>query len=490
MGKVTGFLDHERKTAEYRPVEERLSDYKEIPKPLSEKELNVQGSRCMDCGIPFCHSQGCPVFNLIPEWNDAVYNNQWHEAYKRLEMTNNLPEMTGRICPAPCETSCTLSINTSPVSIKQIELAIIERAFKEGWVKPKPPKKESGFKVAVIGSGPAGLAASQQLRRMGHAVTLFEKAPKMGGLLRYGIPDFKLEKWVIDRRLDQMAAEGIQFKTNVNVGTDIDAKTLKDSFDVLLFTVGAEQPRDLPVPGRELKGVHFAMEYLTQSNKFVDAQLKPEEIISAKGKNVLVIGGGDTGSDCVGTANRQGAKSVTQFEILSKPREWNEPWNPNWPEWPQILRTSTSHLEGCERDWDITTNQFAGKNGQLEEGHFSRVEWEFPSGGRPTMKKVEGSDFSLKIDLVFLAMGFVHVVQNPLFKDLGVELDDRGNMAVNNQYMTSAKGIFAAGDASTGASLVVRAINHGRQAATAINAYLKSEQTAQPSSSQAAKQLT
>jgi len=354
MGKTTGFLEYKRKKVENDPVKDRVKHYEEFTKPVSKKSLSEQVARCMDCGVPFCHSTfGCPVVNLIPEWNDYVYRNQWHEAYERLEITNNFPEFTGRICPAPCEAACTLSINDSPVTIKQLELAIIERAFEEGWVKPRPPQNLTGHSVAIIGSGPAGLAAAQELRRMGHGVTVFEKSPKIGGLLRYGIPDFKLEKHIIDRRLDQMKEEGVVLKTDVSIGEDLSARYLKKSFDVILIATGAGTARSLDVKGADLEGVHYAMDYLTKSNMYVDGLLDENKIISAKGKNVLVIGGGDTGSDCVGTANRQGAKNIYQFEIMPKPREWKESFNPEWPNWPMILRTSSSHEEGCGGDWGI-----------------------------------------------------------------------------------------------------------------------------------------
>ena len=438
----------------------------------SVEELKEQGGRCMECGTPFCHSIGCPIVNLIPEWNDSIWRGQWREAYERLEITNNFPEFTGRVCPAPCETSCTLSINDAPVTIKQNERAIIEKAWEEGWVTPRPPKVETGRSVAVIGSGPAGMAAAQQLRRAGHNVTLFEKNRKIGGLLRYGIPDFKLDKSVIDRRLEQMAAEGVLFETGVTVGEDLSIRYLRDKFDALLFTMGAGKPRDLPVEGRELKGIHFAMEYLGQSNRKVSGEDFSETSIDAKGKSVLVIGGGDTGSDCVGTARRQGAAAVHQFEIMPKPMVWDKPWNPVWPEWPQILRTSSSHKEGVERDWNIETLQFAGKDGRVVSGNFRRIEW-IPGerGARPSMKAVEGSEFSLKVDLVLLAMGFVHVEHGRAVSDPGVELDERGNIRVDG-YKSNVPGIFAAGDANTGASLVVRALDHGRKAADAVHAWL------------------
>lgn len=473
MGKVTGFLDYSRVTGTYRSIKERLNDYKEFSIALPESELRNQGARCMDCGIPYCHAMGCPVYNLIPEWNDAVYKNDWREALIRLEATNNLPEVTGRICPAPCEASCTLSINSAPVTIKQIELSIVERGFKEGLIVARPPRKLTGKSVAVIGSGPAGLAAAQQLRRMGHEVTLFERSAKMGGILRYGIPDFKLEKHIIDRRLDQMRAEGVVFEPNVSIGDDISSRYLRKTFDVILLTMGAGEPRDLVVPGRELNGVHFAMDYLKQSNRALAGELLPDEkIITAKGKNVLVIGGGDTGADCVGTANRQGAKKVYQYELLSKPTAWESSWNPNWPNWPQILRTSSSHDEGCERDWSIQTKSFNGKS-NVQEGQFIRLDWQKDDKGGMKMVEIPGSEFSLKVDLVLLAMGFVHVEHNKLLDDLEVQFDPRGNIKYDSDYQTSSKGVFVAGDAGTGASLVVRAIYHGRKAAEAINDYLK-----------------
>jgi glutamate synthase (NADPH/NADH) small chain len=472
MGKVTGFLDYSRVTGTYRSVKERLNDYKEFTIAPPEAELRNQGARCMDCGIPYCHAMGCPLYNLIPEWNDSIYKNDWREALIRLEATNNLPEITGRICPAPCEASCTLSINNAPVTIKQIELSIVERGFKEGLIVPRPPRKLSGKSVAVIGSGPAGLAAAQQLRRMGHNVTLFERSAKLGGILRYGIPDFKLEKHIIDRRLEQMRLEGVVFGPNVCIGEDISSRYLRKTFDVILLTMGAGEPRDLTVPGRDLDGIHFAMDYLKQSNRVIAGELLPsEKIISAKGKNVLVIGGGDTGADCVGTANRQGAKKVYQFELLSKPQVWDNSWNPNWPYWPQIMRTSSSHDEGCERDWSIQTKSFSGK-GNVQEGQFIRLDWQKDDKGGMKMVEMPGSEFSLKVDLVLLAMGFVHVEHNKLLDELDVEFDPRGNIKFSNDYQTSSKGVFVAGDAGTGASLVVRAIYHGRKSAEAINDYL------------------
>ncbi len=472
MGKVLGFIEYKRQDFLYRSVEERLKDYKEVMIPTPVEELTDQGARCMDCGTPFCHILGCPINNLIPEWNDAVYRGQMREAFERLELTNNFPEVTGRICPALCEASCTLSINDAPVTIKQMELGIIEKAFAAGWVVPRPPKIETGKSVAVVGSGPAGMAASQQLRRMGHQVTLFEKSEKIGGLLRYGIPDFKLDKSVLDRRIKQMAEEGVNFETGVAIGEDLSIRYLQNKFDAVLITTGAGTPRNLPVPGRDLNGVHFALEYLGQSNRNVSGEFYDEEVINAKDKTVLVIGGGDTGSDCVGTANRQGAKKVYQYEILPRPLDWKDAHNPSWPEWPQILRTSSSHKEGCEREWNIATNAFEG-NGRVKKGRFQRVEWVADeNGGRPQMKMIAGSEFELDVDLVFLAMGFVHVEHNRIITDLNLELDDRGNIRTDGNYGTSIDGVFAAGDSETGASLVVRAIGHGRNAAEAIDAYL------------------
>ena len=475
MGKSDGFLEFNRSLSPKRPVQERLKDYQEITKPLLSEEINKQGARCMDCGIPFCHALGCPVYNLIPEWNDAVYRGQWHDAFERLSLTNNLPEVTGRVCPAPCEAACTLAINCAPVTIEQIELSIIEKAFAEGWVIPQPPAKETGKKIAVVGSGPAGLSAAQQLRRAGHSVTLFEKSSKIGGLLRFGIPDFKLEKCVLDRRIEQMKAEGVKFEVNVDVGVSLSAEEMKKNFDVVLLTMGAGAPRDLKIPDRELSGVHFAMEFLTLSNKAISGEITADQIISAKGKTVLVIGGGDTGSDCVGTSNRQGAKKVYQFEILPKPKEWKEPWNPSWPNWPLILRTSTSHEEGCERDWAITTKKFTGKDGKVHEAHCVRVQWDVDkTTGQYSMNEIPGSEFVLQVDLVLLAMGFVHVEHAKILTDLGVQFDSRGNVQTNGSYMSTVPGVFAAGDTVRGASLVVWAISQGRQAAQAINVYLKS----------------
>ncbi len=472
MGKPTGFMEFARVKTPYRAVEERARDWREVVLPVADSELVREGARCMDCGVPFCHSLGCPVVNLIPEWNDAIYRGNWREAWERLEMTNNFPEATGRICPAPCEASCTLSINASPVSIKNIERAIIEKAFAEGWVVPRPPSRESGRRVAVIGSGPAGLAAAQQLRRSGHSVSLFEKADRIGGLLRYGIPDFKMEKSVLDRRLAQMAGEGVEFETGLVIGEDVSARYLRRKFDVIVLAMGAGQPRDLQVPGRGYEGIAFAMEYLTLSNKLINREIEDSKI-SARDKNVLVIGGGDTGSDCVGTAVRQGARKITQIEILTRPPVWEQPTNPDWPFWPNILRTSSSHEEGCERMWSATTVRFSGGyDAKVQKAHCAQVEWKAATGKRPEPVEVAGSEFALDVDLVLLAMGFVHVEHGRLIEDLGVGLDSRGNVQVDSGYMTTVPGVFAAGDAHSGASLVVRAINHGRRAAAAVDAYL------------------
>ncbi len=473
MGLATGFLDFKRKNYTYKDADSRIKNYNEFLVLQPEKEIETQGARCMDCGIPFCHATGCPVYNLIPEWNDLVYRGKWKEAYERLELTNNLPEITGRICPAPCETACTLSINSSPVTIKQIELAIIEKAFENSWVVPRPPLSETGKKIAIIGSGPAGLSAAQQLRRHGHAVTVFEKSEEVGGILRYGIPDYKLDKKVIDRRCEQMKAEGIRFETDIVIGEDLSARYLKKSYDVVLLTMGAGEPRDLNIVGRGLEGIHFAMDFLTLSNKFVAGSIDKHKKISARNKNVLVIGGGDTGADCVGTSIRQGAKRVYQYEILPKPRIWENDNNPDWPDWPAIFRTATSHEEGCERDWSILTKRFSGHGVKVASANFAKVEWDKDKiTGKFKMKEVPDTEFKLDVDLVLLAMGFVHVQHNKLLSDFDVDYDTRGNITVDNKYQTSVPDVFAAGDSATGASLVVRAIFHGRQAADAINRYL------------------
>lgn len=465
MGKTTGFLEYERKTAEYEPVESRLKHYKEFTQPVDEAMLKIQGARCMDCGVPTCH-WGCPLGNLIPDWNDLTYKSDWEEAIKRLHKTNNFPEFTGRVCPAPCEHSCTLAINDDAVTIKQIEMNIIDRAFAEGWVKPQPPKKLTGKKVAVIGSGPAGMAAAQQLARVGHSVTVFEKADRIGGLLRYGIPDFKMEKYHIDRRIQQMEEEGVVFKTNSNVGVDITADQLKSDFDAVLLAMGAEQPRDLPIEGRELDGIHYAMDFLTKNNKRVAGDSVPDEaFISAKDKNVVIIGGGDTGADCLGTSHRHGAKNIYQFEIMPKPPTEREPNNP-WPNWAFTFRSSTSHEEGGERNWSVSTKKFIGENGAVKK--LQAVKVQKGENGNP-FAEVPGSEFELDVDLVLLAMGFTGPVKKGIVADLDLDLDQRGNVIANEEYETSEPGVYVAGDTKRGASLVVWALWEGRQAAMFID---------------------
>ncbi len=473
MGSERGFIEINRIEKKYQPVEDRIKHYREFTIRPSYSELEGQGARCMDCGIPFCHALGCPISNLIPEWNDLVFKGHWKEAYNRLALTSPFSEITGRICPAPCEKSCTVAINDAPVAIQELELAIIERAFEEGWVKPNPPEVETGKRVAVIGSGPAGLAAASRLRKYGHSVTVFEKSDRIGGLMRYGIPEFKLEKRIIDRRLQIMEAEGIRFETNVSIGEDISADYLRRSFDAVLIAIGAGKPRDIPAGGRGLEGIHFAMEYLTLSNKYCHGDIPFEKLISAKDKNVLVVGGGDTGSDCVGTAIRQGAKSVRQIEIMPKPLDWKEKRNPQWPDWPNILRTSSSHLEGCEREWSVMTSYFSGRGVKVEKAYLSQVEWKTnPHTGKTVMKEVPGSETELDIELVLIAAGFVHADGGELLKSLDPELDARGNIKIDSSYSTSVPGVFAAGDAASGASLVVRALNAGMEAADSMNDYL------------------
>jgi glutamate synthase (NADPH/NADH) small chain len=467
MGKPTGFLEHPRLTPRTRGVEERVRDWREVPLPPSDEELAREGARCMDCGAPFCHALGCPLDNLIPEWNDEVYRGHWREAWQRLELTNPFPEFTGRVCPAPCESSCTLSLNSSPVAIRQLELGISERAFAEGWVQPRPPRRDTGRRVAVIGSGPAGLAAAQGLRRQGHAVSLFEKSGRIGGLLRYGIPDFKLDKRALERRLAQLAAEGVEFETGVVIGEDLSARYLLKKYDALVLAIGSGMPRDLAVPGRDNRGIHFAVEYLAQANRVCAGELEPHRAISAWGKRVLVVGGGDTGADCVGTAVRQGARGVHQVEILPRPREWAEDRNPDWPRWPAILRTSSSHQEGCSREWGSSVTRFSGAQA-VRQAHLQRVDWQPGKGGRPEPVELPGSGFSLDVELVLLAMGFLHPEHGRLLEDLGLELDPRGNLAVDAACRTSRPGIYACGDAATGASLVVSAIAQGVKAARGI----------------------
>lgn len=473
MGKTTGFMEYARETWAYRPVEERVKDYKEVHATFPEDKLKIQGARCMDCGVPFCN-QGCPLGNYIPEWNDLVYKNNWHEAIDRLHATNNFPEFTGLLCPAPCEGACVLGINEKPVTIKYIEFHIIDHAFKEGWIKPLPPKKLTGKKVAVIGSGPAGLACAQQLARAGHAVTVFEKSDRIGGLLRYGIPDFKMEKHRIDRRLEQLKAEGVVFKTNVDIGTTISLSAVRQDFDAVAICIGAGQPRELNVPGRDLKGIHLAMDYLPQQNK-VNAGDKIQDQIVSTGKHVVILGGGDTGADCLGTSHRQKAKSVVQLELMPKPPLNRTEHNP-WPEWPLIYRTSSAHEEGGTRDYNILTKELIGENGQIKKIKAVRLEWETNAKGQPTkMKEVAGSEFFIDCDLLFLAMGFTGPQTKGPISELNLKLDARGNIVADQNFMTSEKGIFAAGDSRRGASLIVWAIAEGRKAARGIDQFLMGE---------------
>ena len=467
MGKVTGFMEYPRLDEGYIPPSERIKNYKEFVLHLSDEEAKIQGARCMDCGIPFCNN-GCPVNNIIPDWNDLVYQQNWRAAIDVLHSTNNFPEFTGRICPAPCEAACTLNINSDAVGIKSIEHAIIDKAWENNWVVPQPPKHKTGKKIAIVGSGPAGLAAAQQLARAGHAVDVLEKNDRIGGLLRYGIPDFKMEKTHIDRSMEQMEAEGVCFKPNQNVGGNISPDQLVDEYDAVILAGGAEWPRDLPVPGRELDGVHFAMDFLPSQNKVVAGD-KVKEQITATGKHVVVIGGGDTGSDCVGTSNRHGAASVTQFELMPQPPE-QENKELVWPYWPLKLRTSSSHEEGCERDWSVATKSFVGENGKVRELIASKVEWK---DGK--MQEMPNSEFKMKADLVLLAMGFLGPQQN-LLDQFKVDKDQRGNAKAategENCYATSRKKVFAAGDMRRGQSLVVWAIREGRQCARSVDEFL------------------
>jgi len=479
MGKTTGFLEFERTERGYIKPEERLKNYKEYVTPLPEAELTKQAARCMNCGIPYCHN-GCPVNNMIPDWNDLVYRDQWQAALETLHSTNNFPEFTGRICPAPCEASCTLNITETPVTIKSIECAIVDRGWEEGWIKPQLPARKTGKRVAVVGSGPAGMAAAQQLARAGHAVTLFEKHDRIGGLLRYGIPDFKMEKHLIDRRVDQMAAEGVEFRTGTEVGSTLPFDVLLAGYDAVVMTGGAEWPRELEVDGRNLSGIFPAMDYLTQQNKRVagDAEDRaaPRGTISAKGKHVVVIGGGDTGADCIGTAARQGAASITQIEIMPKPPE-HENKGLTWPNWPHKLRTAPAHYEGCERDWAVLTKQAVGENGRVTALDCVRVEW-VHEAGRMQMREVAGSGFQMKADLVLLAMGFLGPRKAGLLETSGVALDARGNVrADTDAYQTSVSKVFAAGDMRRGQSLVVWAIREGRQCARAVDEFLMGTST-------------
>jgi glutamate synthase (NADPH/NADH) small chain len=473
MGKITGFMEIERRDRPYAPVAERVKVYREFVKPLSEAEMGQQGARCMDCGIPFCQT-GCPVNNIIPDWNDLVYRGHWRDALEVLHSTNNFPEFTGRVCPAPCEASCTLNINDDPVTIKSIEQAIVDKGYAEGWIEAQPPARKTGKKVAVVGSGPAGMACAQQLARAGHDVTLFEKSDRIGGLLRYGIPDFKMEKHLIDRRVEQMKAEGVAFRTGVHVGVTMMAAELLAQFDAVALTGGSEKPRDLPVPGRELAGIHFAMEFLPQQNKVVAGDKVPSQIL-ATGKHVVVIGGGDTGSDCIGTSIRQGAASVTNFELMAMPPE-QEDKPLTWPYWPLKLRTSSSHEEGAKRDFAVATKAFHGKDGRVESLTACHVEWVRDARGGMAMKEVPGTEFSVPAQLVLLAMGYVHPVHDGLIDQLGVAKDPRGNVKATTDgpgcYATSVPKVFAAGDMRRGQSLVVWAIREGRQCAREVDAFL------------------
>jgi glutamate synthase (NADPH/NADH) small chain len=469
MGEKGGFIKYERESIHYRPLGTRLHDWKEVYDPLPIVTVKTQAARCMDCGVPFCHS-GCPLGNLIPEWNDLVYQDDWRDAIDRLHATNNFPEFTGRLCPAPCEGACVLGINAPPVSIKAIEVTIIDRAFDEGWVVPVPPKTLTGKRVAVVGSGPAGLAAAQQLTRAGHDVVVYERAPKPGGLLRYGIPEFKMEKRVLDRRIDQMIVEGTKFACNANVGVDVSVDLLRAEFDAILLAGGSTIPRDLPVPGRELNGIHFAMDYLTSSN-MVQEGLLEAPTITAEGKHVIIIGGGDTGADCLGTVHRQKAASVRQLEIMPRPPEERAPSNP-WPQYPFIFRTSSAHEEGGERMFAVGTDEFVGDSeGNVRALRGREVEMVFRDG-RPSFEPVEGSEFEIPCDLALLAMGFVGPQRNGLLDKLGVEIDPRGNVKKDESWMTSVPGVFVAGDMTRGQSLIVWALAEGRSAASAVDAYL------------------
>ena len=472
MGKSTGFTEFLRQVPTRIPVKDRLKNYQEIYLPWSEELSKNQGARCMNCGIPFCHS-GCPLGNLIPDWNDLVYRGEWKEALDALHSTNNFPEFTGRICPAPCEAACTLNINNDPVTIEYIEKAIADKGWDEGWITPHPPTWRSGKSVAVVGSGPAGMAAAAQLNHAGHLVTLYERSEVIGGLLRLGIPDFKLEKNVVQRRVDQMAAEGVTFVTNAHIGQNVPVAELKGKFDAIVLTGGSTVPRDLDVPGRELEGIHPAMDYLTMQNRINTGTEFPEsERITAEGKHVIILGGGDTGADCLGTAHRQGALSVHQFELLPEPPVERNDNNP-WPQWPLILRSSSAHEEGGVRDYNIQTKSFTGVDGQVAKLHGIRLEWGPPDEtGRPSMKELEGTDFEIEADLVLFALGFLHPEKNGMLDDFGVELDGRGNVSTNTDRMTSVPGVFAAGDMHRGQSLVVWALAEGRQAAHGVDKYL------------------
>lgn len=467
MGKDTGFVEYARETPKRRPVSERVNDWFEIYLDFPEEKLRMQGARCMDCGVPFCHT-GCPLTNIIPDWNDLVYRGRWREAIRVLHSTNNFPEFTGRICPAPCEAACVLGINEPPVTIKQIEKSIVDYAFSQGWIRPEPPAVRTGKRVAVVGSGPAGLAAAQQLARAGHWVTVFEKADRIGGLLRYGIPNFKMEKHLIDRRIEQMTAEGVEFRPNSHVGGNVPVEDLRQEFNAILLAGGSEWPRDLNVPGRELRGIHYAMEYLPQQNKVCEGDSIFGQIL-ATGKRAVIIGGGDTGADCLGTAHRQKPASVHQFELLPMPPKERSPLTP-WPLWPMQLRVEGAHEEGGIREWSVATSRFTGdENGNVKQLHAVRV------GPPPKFEPLPGTEFTMDADLVLLAMGFLGPVRNGMIEQLGVKLDARGNVATDESYMSSVPGVFAAGDMRRGQSLVVWAISEGRRAALGVDQYLTGE---------------
>ncbi len=474
MAKVTGFLEHDRQENTVVSPETRIKNFKEFIIPFSDDVLNNQASRCMDCGIPYCHNS-CPVNNVIPEWNSLVYDKDWKNALETLHATNNFPEFTGRICPAPCEAACTLNLEDNPVTIKSIERSIIDKAYKEGWVVPLVNKKKTNKKIAIIGSGPAGLASAQQLARAGHSVTVFEKNDRVGGLLRYGIPNFKMEKHYIDKRVKQMELEGVVFRCNIQIGKNKKFSEIQSEFNAIILACGSEEPRDLKIPGRELDGVHFAMDFLTKQNKICEGdKVNENSIISAKGKHVVVIGGGDTGSDCIGTSNRQGAKSVTQLEILEKPPV-KENKMLTWPNWPLKLRTSSSHEEGVERTWSVSTKEFEGNRNKLKGIKLKKVFWEKNDSGRFELNdsKSNSEEFSIKADLVLLAMGFVHPIKDNLINESGIKLDERGNVKANDKdYQTNIKKVFASGDMRRGQSLVVWAIREGRQVAHAVDKFL------------------
>ncbi|MCH8334145.1 glutamate synthase subunit beta [Candidatus Sumerlaeota bacterium] len=482
MGDPRGFIEHARVDPQKLPIIDRVKTFREFEFTAGEEKLREQGARCMDCGLPFCHGpMGCPLGNLIPVWNDHVFRGRWKEAIEALHATNNFPEFTGRICPAPCETACVLGINEAPVSIKQLEVSIIDHAFAEGWIKAEPPQSRTGKKVAVVGSGPAGLACAQQLNRAGHWVTVLERDDRLGGLLTYGIPDFKMEKSLVERRVELMREEGVQFRLNANVGGNVSAEELREEFDAIVLCGGATHPRDLPIPGRELGGVHFAMDFLVQQNRRVAGDAVPDDVsITAEGKHVIVIGGGDTGSDCIGTSVRQGAQSVTQFELLPEPPPDRTEDFP-WPFWPMIMRTSSSQdeaaeLAGGERIFSINTKRFSGQDGRVRKLHAVKLEWIRPANdGRPQMSEVQGSDIEFDADLVLLAMGFLHPEHKGMIQQFGVDLDERGNLKTGRTLQTSVEGIFAAGDMQRGQSLVVWAIAEGRNAAYDADEWLMGE---------------